>query len=388
MRILHITPYYPPAYAFGGVPRAVEGMCRALSARGHEVHILTTDAFTRTSRYTGESVTVQDGVHVRRVRNLSVWLRGNANLSTPMGIGQLTANIAADVAHLHEFRTVENLLSAPHLMRGQTPVMLSPHGTLPHGTGRSLLKQGWDKLLSPSIARAIHTVIGLTPIEVEQATMLWDTFGQPLRTAVVPNGVSATDFADMPPRDAALARFGLPADAITVLFVGRLHPRKGVDRLARVFTTLTDPRYRLLIVGPDEGLTGTLNALVADDDRIQLAGYLDGADRLAAFAASDVFALPAVGEGLPMAALEAMAAGLPVLLSPECYLPEVATAGAGAVIPLTDDALAATLTQYLQDDALRQTAGQAARQLVATHYTWEAVVAQLESLYQESLANR
>ncbi|MFN8563218.1 MAG: glycosyltransferase [Anaerolineae bacterium] len=137
MNIVHLTPYYAPAYAFGGVTRAVEGMARTLARRGHQVSVLTTDALSQHERYTGALDSVQDGVRVVRVRNLSTWLRGRLNLSTPPGMGRLAADLLADadILHIHELRTSENLLVTP-VMAWTMPIVLSPHGTLTLGTGR------------------------------------------------------------------------------------------------------------------------------------------------------------------------------------------------------------------------------------------------------------
>ena len=92
MHILHLTPYYAPAYAFGGVTRSVEGMTRALARRGHRVTVLTTDALDQTSRTDAPSDEMLNGVHVLRVRNLSPFLRGRLNLSTPYRLRDAGAN--------------------------------------------------------------------------------------------------------------------------------------------------------------------------------------------------------------------------------------------------------------------------------------------------------
>ena len=76
MRILHLTPYYKPAYAFGGVVRAVEGMARALVERGHQVTVLTTDAMDYKRRLSGAQDETIDGVRIIRCPNVSTWLRG------------------------------------------------------------------------------------------------------------------------------------------------------------------------------------------------------------------------------------------------------------------------------------------------------------------------
>jgi poly(glycerol-phosphate) alpha-glucosyltransferase len=84
-----------------------------------------------------------------------------------------------------------------------------------------------------------------------------------------------------------------------------------------------------------------------------------------------------------MAALEAMGAGVPVILSPGCNLPEAAEAGAGLVVPAAIDPLAAALTALLTDPVTRRAMGDQGRVLVAARFTWEAVAAQYELLYAD-----
>ncbi len=382
MHVVHVTPYYAPAYAFGGVARAVEGLARAQVARGDRVTVLTTDAHTQTTRYNGPLDAERDGVRVVRARNASVWLRGRANLSTPWQLRAWASDVfpAADVIHCHEFRTTENLLLTPLAARYGVPLVLSPHGTLPHGTGRSWLKQGWDALLSPAVARRFAAVVGLTDDETEDARRLWAQLGAESEFFSVSNGVNADEFAVLPDAGPLRARFGLEG-ARVVLFMGRLHPRKGVGVLGRAVSQLDAPDVRLLVAGPDEGAGADLRQLAAADPRIVLAGYLDGEARLQALAAADVFALPAVGEGLPMSVLEALAAGVPAVISPECHLPQVAKAGAGRVVPVDADAVAGALADVLADDDLRGRMGAAAQALIAARFTWQAVAAQMADVY-------
>ncbi len=387
MKILHVTPYYAPAYAFGGVVRSVEGMARALARRGHVVTVLTTDALDQETRITGSLSETLDDVRVIRIPNISPRLRGRLNLSTPAGMKQVALALIpeGDVVHCHEFRTVENLLVTPVAAALNRPLLLSPHGTLARDTGRSRLKAAWDRLLSPAVALRFDGIIGLTPQEVEVAQTLWPRFGRrriPPDFYVIPNGVDPDDYAGLPGRQAFRDRYRL-GDVPMCLFMGRLHPRKGVDVLAQAFKQADVPGARLVIAGPDEGLLATLQPML--DERIILTGYLDGADRLAAFAAADVLALPAVGEGLPVVVLEAMAAGLPVIISPGCHLPEVAAYGAGIEVEPAVEPLGAALRDLLSNADKRATMGQAARRLVRERFTWDAVAAQLEQVYSRLL---
>lgn len=382
MKLLYVTPYYVPAYPFGGVVRAVEGLAQAMHARGHEVTVLTTDAYSREARVDAPAREQIGGVEVVRVRNTMPWLRRRANLSTPRGMARAARELLAgvDVLHLHEFRTIEALLTLPEAARQNVPVLMSPHGTLALETGRSRLKATWDRWVSPRIARQISGVVALTEPEAEDAARLWERLGlQPPPIQVAPNGVNV---GEITPSAAARSEFRRRAslgNATVCLFLGRLHARKGVDVLAEAFRAANVPDSKLVIAGPDEGMRAALEAM--HDPRIVLTGYLDAQERLAALAAADVFALPATGEGLSMAALEAMAAGLPVILSPGCNLPEIEPAGAGIEVPPSVEPLAAALALLLGDTELRLKMGEAARALVEARFTWPRVAEQMESVY-------
>src|SRR5262249_17000768 len=90
----------------------------------------------------------------------------------------------------------------------------------------------------------------------------------------------------------------------------------------------------------------------------------------------------AVGEGLPMVVLEAMGAGLPVIISPGCFLPEVAEHGAGLIVEPQCEPLSEALRQLLTDAAQRERMGTPGQQLIASIFTWDAVALQLEQVYK------
>ena len=379
MNILHITPYYAPAYSFGGVVRMVEGLAQAQRARGHQVTILTTDALSIHERYTGDLNTVQEGVRVIRCPNLVHALR-RYNLDTPLSMSAHAKTIMPDmdIVHLHEFRTVENLLVARIASEHHKPIILSPHGTLTYDTGRSWLKSIWDKILSPRVAPHIQHIVALAEAELDDAQATWSQFSSEAEFSIIPNGVTIADYDNLPDGTKFRETYQL-GDARIVLFMGRLHKRKGVDVLARAFKRANLPNTKLVLVGPDEGMLSTLEALANDD--IVLTGYLSGEDRLSALASADVFALPAIGEGLSMAVLESMASGLPVLLSHGCNLPEAETAHAGYVVDVDEHEIASALETLFSNPENLQQMGQNAQNLIRQKFTWEIVAQQMNAVY-------
>lgn len=347
MRIVHIAPYYAPAYAFGGVVSAVEGLASAQAARGDSVTVLTTDAGDLGGRRIAPMRDVRDGVQIIRCPNLSSTLRARYNLSTPRKFAAIVRALAAkcDVLHLHELRTAEAWLTVryapPHAR-----IVLSPHGTLSHATGRSSFKRAWDRLLGRPIMARVNAVAALTAFEAGEVRDLWTQRGlTPPPITIVPNGVGQDVWAGLNSPDLvddiealhAKYQFTRPG-RINVLFLGRLHERKGLQFLIPAFYQALVQHHaeyaedvaiahaNLLVIGPDAGMAERVRQMVVEFNPITdeisadfaptiLTGALVGRERIAALAASHIFVLPAVGEGLPMAALEAAAAGCALILT-------------------------------------------------------------------------
>lgn len=398
MKILHVSPYYAPAWAFGGVVRAVTGLAAAQAAAGHSVFVLTTDALDRERRMSVRREILQ-GVSVLRSPNLSRRLRGWLNLSTPLDFRATAQNLLQShqihIVHCHELRTVENWQAAPAAAEREIPLVLSPHGTLPYQFGRGFAKRAWDWTIGRRLAPLFDRVIALTPAEAQQARIIWSAMNVPLdesQIAVIPNGVDL-DSAGFTDHGASFRKkWGLGSGPV-VLFTGRLAKRKRLRLLLSAFVGLTHETgdARLLIVGPDDGELRRLRSLAqrrVQDRRVVFTGLLAGAALQAAYAAADVFVLPAGGEGFSMAALEALAAGLPVVLTPDCGLDGIPESDAGLVVPPEVESLRQAIRQLLSDPARRASMGRRGRALAEANYGWPRIASRTEAVYQEAIAQR
>ncbi len=381
MKILHLTPYYAPAWAFGGVPRAVEGLARALARRGHHITVLTSDALDPTRGQAGPARETRDGVRVLRVTNLAPWLR-RLNLSTSLGTGRVARELLprTDLVHCHELRTLENLLVTPAVSEAGLPLLLSPHGTLTRATGRRALKMLWDRTLGPGLAQRFNHVIALTDAEAADLRAQWPG---PVPLSVIPNGIDPAAYHDSGDGAAFRTRRHTGAGPLC-LFMGRLHARKGLQPLVEAFRLLQQRDARLVIAGPDEGMRARLESMA--DERVIFTGLLTGQERLDALAAADLLTLPARGEGLPMVALEAMAAGLPLILAPGCNLPQATARGAALEVAPETGPLTEALEHLLADAALRERMGRAGRALARENFAWDAIAARYEALYSALVA--
>jgi glycosyltransferase involved in cell wall biosynthesis len=221
---------------------------------------------------------------------------------------------------------------------------------------------------------------------------------------VVYNGVDAARYQPLWERpDLALAarrRWGVPEDAATVLFAGKLRESKGVHILLAAMEQVWPamPQAALVLVGGTEfGRGRTMREtpflrqfreqVAQTRGRVIMTGFVPPDEMPQAYLLGDVFAGPSqIEEGLGLVFLEAAAAGLPVIASRQGGIPEVVAHGdTGLLIKEKDNVpeLAAAILQLLRDAELRQTMGRRGRDRVVRHFTWERAAHTLEQLYDE-----
>ena len=203
------------------------------------------------------------------------------------------------------------------------------------------------------------------------------------RIAKIPNGI-------LPLQTEGGSAFrllhGIDAQAPLLLFLGRLHHIKGLDVLIQAFAQCANRDAQLVLAGADGDGSGARALALASrlgvSDRVFGIGHIETEDKLQALDAADLFVLTSRTEGLPIAVLEALAAGLPCLLTDACNVPEVAQAGAGRVVPLEIQRIVGAMDELLADTRLREEMGLAARLLAQETFSLESVVMALEDLYR------
>jgi glycosyltransferase involved in cell wall biosynthesis len=209
------------------------------------------------------------------------------------------------------------------------------------------------------------------------------------KVAVIPNGVDLDRFEIDVDRDAVRAGLGIHADAPVAIVVAKLLPQKGHRILLEALPAVLGrhPRMRFLLVG-EGALADSLREQIRRaglEESVQLLGPRRDIPEL--LAASDLFVLPSLWEGLPMALLEAMASGLPVVASDVSGTREVVQDGeSGLLVPAGDvSALAAAMSRLLADREMASRLGQAGRRRVEACYSASAQARQHVELYRYRL---
>ena len=386
MKILQVIAYFYRAWAYGGPPRSLFGLCQELVKRGHEVTVYTTDALDANHRIKELKETV-DGIEIRRFRNISNYLAWNHRIFlTPGMIAAVRDNIKNfDIVHLNDFRTLQNLLAHHYARQYNVPYVLQARGSLINVITKKRLKQLFDIVGGYRLLRDASRLIALVPPEVDKYKEMGVSAN---KIDLIPNGIDLALFENLPKRGSFKQKHGLTDKNQVVLFLGRLHKIKGIDLLIHAFAGLTKEfsNARLVIAGPDDGYLPTLKNLTKKlglNDRVLFVGGLYGEDKLAAYVDADVYALISV---FGTTILEAMSCGTPVVVSDDCSIVDVIKNKAGLVVPYEKDSIRKALRTLLADAKMRQQFGQNGRALVREKYGWGAIAEQMEKVYQNCLS--
>lgn len=373
MRVLHVIPGLSPRD--GGPTMALHRMAAATAARGIEVTVATSDDDA------GGRLDVPLGRAVR-ASGIEYWyfrrsLPGSWKFS--LGLTRwLAANVARfDVVHVHALFSYATIPGCRFAFRAGVPVVLRPLGT---ATPWSLAHHRWKKrpyyaLVERSHLRraaAIHTTS-----EAERDDIAALGFGD--RAVNIPLGVDPVP---------ALRRPGVAGARVRILFLSRLHEKKNVPMLIDSVAAARRAGEQVELTVAGDGAP-VYRAQLEEHARasgageaIRFVGHVAGDAKRRLLEESDVYALPSHQENFGIAVAEALAAGLPVIVSDQVGIaPEIAAAGAGRVIPVAGDALTSAIESLARDPALRTSMGARARALAAERYSWERTATLLAELY-------
>lgn len=382
MKILHVLSDID--IESGGVAAAACGMAEAVAARGHDVTIACLNR--------GGTPLKPQGVTVRSFapdRNSPLLPSAQLREYLRENTGQFA------VVHIHGVWQHPGHYAAAAARQHKVPYVLAPHGMLDANSlamGRRWAKSmAWFLWDSTMVYRA-STVHCLNAAEIKCSPALRKT-----PNAVIGNGIARAALDNMPVRGlwrkemgGGIGDQGRPI----ALFLSRIHPKKGLERLLPYWPELLKrhPTLLLVIAGTGEPARVQRVQEVAKQhgliNSVLFVGQLSGAAKSRAMADADVFILPSYQEGFSMAITEAMAAGLPVVITRECNFDEVEQVHAGVVIDNGDMAAFAQAVAHLVDDAAdRQRMGRNGRLLVQQRFTMETVAQKLETLYQAVAQN-
>ncbi|WP_051231019.1 glycosyltransferase [Kaistia adipata] len=361
----------------GGIFEAVSGLAPAVAARpGQRVGVYGLD-----DPLASAGVLQARGVPVHAYPS-----HGPRSFGYAPALARALRSSPADLLHVHGLWMYPSVVAPRWAVARHRPYIVSPHGQLDRW---ALAHRGWKKRLASLAYERRHLqhaacLHALCPAELASIRAA----GLTNPVCVVPNGVDLQEHdRGQPP----LWRPQVAAEATILLFLGRLAPQKGIPNLlhglARARQAISLAPWHLVVAGWGEATYRSqlerLGASLGLGDIVHFVGPQFGEQKLRTLAAADAFVLPSLSEGLPIAVLEAWAAGLPVLMTPQCNLQEgFAEAGAIRIEADADGVEAGLRRLFAMPPQGRRQVGELARRFVADRYSWAGAADEMEAVYR------
>ena len=382
MKIALLSFEYPPETGFGGIGTYTWYQARALVKLGHQVHVLA-----GSQQACDLTTTEHDGVQVHRFRADDIvtraaeifawrrcyWTRQRLQNAWCMyrGLKQLMKHHTFDVIEMPECGAEGSLITL--LVRTPTVVRF-------HSPSRLIMEFYDVPKLDIAVCSwiediAIRNATALTSCSAFLADEVHNKMGVSRQINVMGNGIDLPLFDQEPVADLH-ERYGVPRGQVTILFAGRMERRKGIHLCAEIVETILS-RHDVTFLFAGEDIFGYVeNILKPALEGKQLAGafrYLGklGFKELRACArAVDIYLLPSLWENCPYSCLEAMASGRAIVCSDQGGMPELVEHGVTGLLATSEDpaSYVEQLNRLIEDPALRQTLGVAARRSVEENF--------------------
>jgi glycosyltransferase involved in cell wall biosynthesis len=394
IRLLRVIPRYAPAWRYGGSVRFSYDLDTALVERGFHITVYTTDQIDERHRSPDRHECLH-GIDIHRFANPWNYLASQAPWLGlyPVGLrSALNRTIKDfDLVHVTEARGAHARWTFAAARGTGVPVVWSPLGGLAPGVGiRKPYRRGYDVV--HDTARLVREARVLIAQSAHEAAV-FETFGaEPSRVRTIGLGVDERWFRQLPPRGQFRHAVGIERDDPVVLFVGRLHPTKGLDILLRACAIIrpTYPTLQVVLIGWDHGALRTVmrvSRALGLERAVRVLPPAFEVARVQAYVDADVFAVAATTyEETSLAALEAVASGTPCVLTKQCEIPGL-HAGGGIVTECDPEAFAAGLSAMLADPHRAERA-RFARERILTAETAGQRAKSYAELFRSLVANR
>jgi len=370
----------------GGVVQAVVDLCQAIAQRGHRVTLVTCDATDAPAQWQDASGNWPTVVELKS-SSLTQRLISREGLKKFREVVQ-----QVDIAHLHIPWRLTNLQFSRVLRDENIPYLVTIHGMLDDWSMRqhTLKKRLYLSLARRTLFRYATAVHFTAKGERDQAQQ-WISIGD--RAVIQCYALDLTSYDPLPGPGPALKAFPqIQPEKKKVLFLSRLHPKKGVDLLIRAAVLLREQSsdFQLLIAGPgDDSYVAQLKQLASElgvSDITSFLGMVKGAEKRSLYQLSDVFVLPTHQENFGLVLAEAMVCGTPVVTTRGTDIwQELQEAGA-SIVDSTPEALAAAITQFLTDDQRSAQIGEQGQVYVRRWLDRDHVLEGYEKIYREIMA--
>lgn len=389
MKILIVTPYYKPAYVYGGPVKSISQLAEALASYGHDVVVYTTNANGETNFPSLCDIpTIVNGVSVFYFNRKSAIAPKRYFFSTSLAKACKANIIRFDIVYISGNWTFPLLPAAFFSRLNGVPYVISTRGSFMERAMEKgkLKKYIYLNIFERHLVNSAAYIHCTSRLEFEQTKKM--NFKPPI--VIIPNPINLDPFFHLPTRGKLRSQLQISENSPITLFVGRLQKIKQLDIIIQVFKKISNNNSdaHLIIVGSEEDETGmeckNLVAKLDLQNKVHFLGELTGDDLLQAFSDADLSVLLSKSENFGMAAAEAMASGLPVIVGGNVGISEyVKRNDAGLVINIDDPLLVNAWTDLCVNPIRRKVMGETAKQVVLENFSASAIADQMTELFSE-----
>ena len=389
LKVLHVIPSISAKH--GGPSYAVESIARGSQEKGNEVVIATTD-----DDGDGARLSVRLGVLVDQGGIAHLFFRRDlVPYKISFGLSRwLDQHVTDfDVVHIHALFSFSSTMAARAARKHGIPYVVRPLGVLNRWgmeNRRRFIKAASFRMIENRILKNAAAIHYTSRSEQQEAELCGGSVAA-VRSVVIPLPLPERLASD-PER--FFQRFPAARGKQIVLFLSRIHPKKGIELLLEAFAQIHQkhPSAILVIAGEGEGKYTSSLEDRATELKISGAtiwtGHLSGDDKWAAYDAATVYVLPSLSENFGVAAAESLASGVPTVITNEVGIAEeVEAAKAGIVVKTTAEGIAAAIELLLKDPERRRSLAQAGRQFAAARFSPNSIARALNELYEEILGS-
>ncbi len=392
MKILQAIIAFYPNQIWGGPPQNTYILSKNLIARGHEVKIVTSNILDRNSFISDKSVDAYwEEIPVTYLK--SYWWGKKPNsvgyIITPDLWRYRKLIRDADVVHIHGYRNF--LFSGVSLLAKYygVPYVIQPRGALVEKFGRVNQKLAYDRTIGQFILRNASYIIILSEEEREKLVF---TGVSPDKIIKIYNPLDPSLFSYPPDGLRFRAKYKIDQNDFVILFLSRLHEKKGLDILIEALAGINRSDVRLLIVGPDDGYLSVAEKLISKynlQSRTIITGPIYGDEKFDAYRAADIYVLPTRGgEGLPTTIVEACWVGIPIIVTNTTEVSQIINKRIGLAV--NDDVLELrnAILELLSNSRLRSYFKEQTIQVLNEYFDLGKALDRFEFVYKSCISHR
>jgi glycosyltransferase involved in cell wall biosynthesis len=394
MRILKSVQAYYPFQEMGGPIVKVRSMSRALTLRGHQVTVLSADLGLASREETDLKIercpwgwcAEQDGVDAIYLSTLGAYRALTIN---PRVIDFCWSSLRAfDIVHFYGLYDLLGPAVSFFCRKYAIPYVIEPMGMNRPIDRNIQMKRLWHRTIGNGFWRNADRIVATS--ELEQQELLEDNVPHH-KVLMRFNGVEPAPEITDSLRGSFRQKYGIPKEETLILFLSRLVPRKGADILIQAFAQAFQDSCRLVIAGPEgeRNYLAFLQKCAVDlgvDDRVVFTGPLYDNQKNAAFADANIFVLPSRYENFANVAAEAIAFGVPVIISPFCGIRSLVAGHAGLVVSPDKNSLAVALRRLIDNKSLYEQMKEGCKE-VASQLGWDRLTLKMERYYSDVLVS-